>query len=135
MKTSLSRKNRLLLLTVLPVILLAVLFLYARFNPEDSVYFPKCIFHALTGLECPGCGSQRAIYQLLNGNIAEAMHYNALAVIAIPYIAAGIVLHSGIAGGPRTESLKRKLYGSKAAFAALAIIVAFWIARNFIPGI
>lgn len=135
MKTSLSSRNRLLIFTVLPVILLAVLFLYARFNPEDSVFFPKCIFHALTGLECPGCGSQRAIYQLLNGHIAEALHYNALAVIAIPYIAAGIVLHSGIVRGPRTESLKRKLYGSKAAYIALAVIVAFWILRNIFPRI
>lgn len=113
--------------------MLAVLFLYARFDPAESVLFPKCIFHALTGLECPGCGSQRAIYQLLNGHITEALRYNALAVIAIPYILAGIILHSGIIHSPKADSAKRILYSGTAAYIALAVIVAFWILRNIFP--
>ena len=29
---------------------------YSSFSPEDSTWFPKCIFLQLTGLKCPGCG-------------------------------------------------------------------------------
>lgn len=132
MTINLSKKGKILILAVLPAVL-AVLFLYARFDPAESVFFPKCIFHSLTGLECPGCGSQRAIYQLLNGHITEALRYNALAVIAIPYILAGIILHSGIIHGPKADSAKRRLYSGTAVYIALAVIVAFWILRNIFP--
>lgn len=47
---------------------------------------PKCLFHELTGLECPGCGSQRMLHALLHGNIIEAWHYNALFVAMIPIL-------------------------------------------------
>ena len=39
---------------------LVAVWLY-RVDPEDSVYSPKCVFYLLTGLKCPGCGSQRCV--------------------------------------------------------------------------
>ena len=36
-------------------------------NPTSQFgnqYFPKCPFRFITGLQCPGCGSTRACYQL-----------------------------------------------------------------------
>lgn len=38
--------------------------------------FPPCIFHATTGLWCPGCGLTRGFHQLFNGNIGAALSYN-----------------------------------------------------------
>ena len=61
-------------------------FVYYSFNPEEYP-FPQCPFYLLTGLECPGCGSQRALYQLLHLNIVQACRYNALFVISIPFLA------------------------------------------------
>lgn len=58
-----------------------VLFL---FNPESYPY-PHCLFHDLTGLYCPGCGSTRALYQLLHGHLLNALHDNVTAVLAIPF--------------------------------------------------
>ncbi|HVV70051.1 MAG TPA: DUF2752 domain-containing protein, partial [Verrucomicrobiae bacterium] len=43
-----------------------------------------CIFHQTTGLLCPGCGSLRALHQLLHGNWVAAFHYNALLVGCLP---------------------------------------------------
>ena len=68
------------------IVLTAAIFLYSAFDPADSVFWPKCPFYLLTGLECPGCGSQRAIHSLLNGDPVSAMHYNLLLVLAIPYL-------------------------------------------------
>ena len=56
------------------------------FKPQDYPY-PSCVFHDLTGLYCPGCGSTRALYQLLHGNFLTALHDNALTVFFIPFLA------------------------------------------------
>src|SRR5580693_9291812 len=37
------------------------------FDPATSGIFPPCPFRYLTGWYCPGCGSLRAIHQLLHG--------------------------------------------------------------------
>lgn len=62
------------------------LYIYATTNPESSRLFPKCIFLQLTGLRCPGCGSQRVVHSLLNGDVAAAFRYNAFLVLMIPYV-------------------------------------------------
>lgn len=53
------------------------------FNPATHKFYPVCQFHRLTGLNCPGCGMTRALYALLHGDLATAMHDNALLVIGL----------------------------------------------------
>ena len=48
------------------------------FNPSTHSFFPTCMFHAATGLYCPGCGATRALYALLHGNFLLALKDNAL---------------------------------------------------------
>lgn len=45
-----------------------------------------CMFHAMTGLNCPGCGATRATHELLHGRLAAAWHYNALWVTILPLV-------------------------------------------------
>src|SRR5580704_8057393 len=54
--------------------------------PTDDSYYPRCQFHSLTGLQCPGCGITRALNAALNGRIAQALAYNPLAFIIIPVV-------------------------------------------------
>lgn len=61
--------------------------LYYLADPSASAWFPKCPLHMLTGLECAGCGSQRAIHALLHADIAEAWHHNPLLLLLLPYLA------------------------------------------------
>jgi hypothetical protein len=56
------------------------------FEPGCYRFYPRCLFHQTTGLLCPGCGSLRALHQLLHGHIAAALHFNALLVLSIPAI-------------------------------------------------
>src|SRR5207245_10112823 len=53
------------------------------FDPSQHAFYPRCQFHALTGLYCPGCGSLRAMHQLLLGHIPTAFHLNALFLLAL----------------------------------------------------
>lgn len=60
---------------------LAVLFL---FDPALNSFYPGCMFHRVTGLNCPGCGSLRAMHQLLHGHLSAAFRFNPLLVISLP---------------------------------------------------
>jgi hypothetical protein len=34
-----------------------------------------CPFKKLTGIDCPGCGFQRSVIALMQGNLNESLHY------------------------------------------------------------
>lgn len=69
-----------LVLVVLPV-------LYVLDPTEHPL--PKCLVRTATGWFCPGCGSQRAVHNLLNLNLGLAFRFNPLVVVAIPIILFG----------------------------------------------
>ena len=58
----------------------AVLFF---FDPAKHGFYPICLFHSLTGWNCPGCGATRAAYQLLHGHLLRALQDNALFVLRL----------------------------------------------------
>lgn len=108
-------------------LLLGGTFLYS-FAPTEHSFYPRCIFHALTGLQCPGCGGTRALYHLLHLDFSQAMHYNALVTLLAPLGLAYFVfwycsvLRSG--HGPR-------LAFSPAAMACMYVaVILFGVVRN-----
>src|SRR5215469_232196 len=67
------------------------------FDPATSGLFPPCPVRYLTGWYCPGCGSLRAIHQLLHGNLRMAWSMNALTMVLFPFMVYGLIsqtLHS-----------------------------------------
>jgi hypothetical protein len=60
---------------------------FFTFDPTKVTFFPPCLFHELTGLDCPGCGAQRALHQLLHGNLVAAVRLNAMFVVSLPLLA------------------------------------------------
>jgi len=56
------------------------------FDPGRVRIFPVCPFHQLTGLWCPGCGTTRALHQLLHGNLTTAFRLNPLAILMLPLV-------------------------------------------------
>jgi hypothetical protein len=73
----------LLVAAALVAMIVAGIVLYV-FDPETAGFYPVCALHQLTGLQCPGCGSLRALHQLAHGNIATAWRFNALLVASLP---------------------------------------------------
>jgi hypothetical protein len=57
------------------------------FDPNKYNFFPVCLFHRTTGLLCPGCGSLRALHQLLHGHILVAFEFNPLLLLCLPVVA------------------------------------------------
>jgi Protein of unknown function (DUF2752) len=57
--------------------------LLAAFDPSTIWWFPSCPFHAITGWECPLCGSLRAIHALVHGAPFAALALNPLTIAGI----------------------------------------------------
>ena len=58
------------------------------FDPAKHGFYPICLFHSLTGWNCPGCGATRAAYQLLHGHLLHALQDNALFILVLAALAA-----------------------------------------------
>ncbi len=66
-------------------LVLAALTLF-HFPPAQFSFYPRCPVLTLLNLQCPGCGTTRALAALLHGQLREALHLNALTVCMLPAI-------------------------------------------------
>lgn len=123
-----SKKNLKWSIVSLFLILLAVL--YGVYHPSDHSYFPKCPFREITGYLCPGCGSQRAIHYLLNGDVMSAIKENGLLVLSIPYVLMGFTIDAVKHPSVLVLKWRKRLFGQTAIFIVLGIVIGFWILRN-----
>ncbi|MCL1856999.1 MAG: DUF2752 domain-containing protein [Kiritimatiellaeota bacterium] len=57
-------------------------------NPEACRFYPRCPLYALTGWQCAGCGTLRALHQLLHGHLSRAIALNPLLLIIAPCLPA-----------------------------------------------
>jgi hypothetical protein len=91
--------------------------------PLPGGIYPPCLFHALTGLHCPGCGSTRCLHALLHGELRQAAAFNVLLLIAVPFLA-----YCGarfLWSGPESRHLPVWIVR-----VILIIVIAFWVLRN-----
>ena len=109
------------------IVLLVLALIYYNFNPSNMAIFPKCPFLLLTGLKCPGCGSQRAIHCLLHLDIYGAVKYNFLLVASLPVIA--ILAYAEIVKNQQ-PTLYVYLHRARNIWTILGLIIGWWIIRN-----
>jgi hypothetical protein len=95
----------------------------------DPTHGPTiCPFKLATGLDCPGCGGTRAAHELLTGHLGRALDYNALAVVALPFIAwALFVVIVAALGGPKLPQIS---LSKRWTYVGVAVILVFWVVRN-----
>jgi len=115
--------------TITTVVIAAVVIVYYNFNPSHYHFFPSCAFKQITGLQCPGCGGQRAIYSLLHFQFQEAFQYNSLLVCSLPYLSIWILFENTILK-KRYHYIHKIVFGNIAKIIFLMIIIGFWIGRN-----
>ncbi|KIQ63970.1 hypothetical protein TR51_24440 [Kitasatospora griseola] len=102
-------------------------YLYTR-NPHlPGQALPFCPWRRLTGLQCPGCGGTRMVWDLMHGDLLAAWHDNAALLLALPFVAAWYLarLRHGLAG----RHWKLRL-GPRAVTAILAAAVLWAVGRN-----
>ncbi|MGI8950196.1 MAG: DUF2752 domain-containing protein [Chitinophagaceae bacterium] len=103
--------------------------MYFFFDARNSNIFPQCIFHSLTGLYCPGCGSQRAFSALLHGDVISAIQNNILMVASLPFIIYSAIIF--VLNTFRKKQIIQKIFYS-VVFVRLVFIVVilFAVVRN-----
>jgi hypothetical protein len=114
---------------VLPLMALAAALLLLRlFNPATAGFFPRCPFRVLTGYLCPGCGTLRALHQLLIGNVVAALRLNPLMMLLLPYM--GYSATSSLLEASGGRALPSVFIRPVFIWLLLGIIILFWILRN-----
>lgn len=89
-----------------------------------------CMFHAMTGLYCPGCGGTRAVKALLRGDVWLSFCYHPL----VPYMAlVGVIFLVSYAIYLKTGKEQFHLYlGNSWIYVGLALIVLNFVVKNFL---
>jgi hypothetical protein len=105
--------------------------------PEKGGIYPTCLFHTLTGLYCPSCGSTRALHNLMHGRILTALRFNPLvAILSIPVALYFLKLGRFALTGRtfrwriRLIRLRRMKINKETLWILLAVVLLFWILRN-----
>jgi hypothetical protein len=92
----------------------------------DGNFFPKCIFKAVSGYDCVGCGLTRALHALAHGDVLRALEMNPLIVLMVPLIPLMVLDARGLTPAP----LKSFMAVVMTPKLWLILLPAYWIVRN-----
>lgn len=112
------------------IAVLVIISLYTFFDARSpESFFPQCPFHLLTGLYCPGCGSQRALSSLFHGQFLESMQYNFLAIASLPFLLYSAFVYC--VNFFRKKKISQPIfYKTWFVWLILIIVILFTILRN-----
>jgi hypothetical protein len=110
-------------LSILSAAVIAGGWVLYTFPPGTVSFYPPCAFRALTGLQCAGCGTTRALHQLLHGNIGEAFRLNPM-LFAVGLM--GIFSVPSVLRNEVPPFLMKRWF----AWTALTVVVGWSILRN-----
>ena len=105
--------------------------LLRTFPPDQYHFYPRCPVFTYLHLQCPGCGTTRALAALLQGHLHQALQQNALTTLLLPFALfyAALVYYRSL----RTSAGHRMIWPqlpTPALYALLAITAVFTVARN-----
>ena len=93
------------------------------FPPTQFAFYPPCMFHKLTGLNCPGCGTTRALHQLLHGHIGAAFRLNPMLFLLM---AVALCAVPSLLRGESPRFLMKPWFG----WASVIVVGGWWVGRN-----
>ena len=108
------------------IIAVGLLLFYTLVDPESGL-MPRCVVRQLTGLSCPGCGLQRSLHALLNGEPAEALRFNYFLPVAILIVAVSAWLE--LTRKTHPERYRRYMHPA-CMYIILGLLILWTILRN-----
>jgi hypothetical protein len=110
--------------SALTLVVAPALAVLATVDPNEPGHYPTCPFKWATGLDCPGCGSLRALHSLTHGDVRGALDHNVLLVAVLPLLAAAAFRWV------RREPSPRVFYTPSFAWGFAAISIGWMVVRN-----
>lgn len=101
-----------------------------NFPPSQYSFYPRCPFYVATHWLCPGCGSTRALYSLLHGDVLAAWHYNALFTLLGPVVLAWLAFCCYRV--MRYDQIPKMAIPRSVTACLVVAVVLFAVARNTI---
>ena len=114
---------------IIVMVLILILGLFYWKDPMQSSWFLICPLKLTTGYDCPGCGSQRALHQLLHFNFKQAFLLNPLLFLFAPYALLGLFLNFKFLKH-LFPNLQKQMFGIKFIMVAVVVILFFFVLRN-----
>lgn len=121
--------RRALRLSLMALAVAAFIVVYTVVDPSAHGWVPRCMVLTLTGLRCPGCGSQRLLHALFTGHPAEAFGYNPFLFCLLPVLVWLVWLETQRKRRPR---LYARVHHPAVMISTLAVILLWMVLRNLL---
>lgn len=121
--------KKLLKIALIVILIGGFFFVYFLYNPSQHSFFIPCPFKYITGYNCPGCGSQRAIHQLLHLDFIGALRQNPFMVLSLPLIIYGLGTNAWNFIF-NTQFRVKLFYSNLFIYCYFGLAIIFWVLRN-----
>ena len=123
------QRKQALQISIVTIAVISLSLLYFFYPAKDFSFYPDCFFNKLTGLFCPGCGSQRAVSALLHGDVLKAADFNILMLLSVPLLMYSAFVF--IWNSFKDRKLQQRVFYSPLfAKSFLTFVILFGILRN-----
>tara|TARA_B100001059_G_scaffold81686_1_gene79730 strand:- start:484 stop:855 length:372 start_codon:yes stop_codon:yes gene_type:complete len=106
-----------------------IYYFYQNDPAQSETVFILCVTKNISGVDCPGCGSQRAFHELLHGNFIKAAKLNLTIYFFTPLL---LFLFLKTALKPFRIDLPDLLITTKRLMLILFFLLLFTVLRNLI---
>ena len=111
------------------LLLVGVLVVLTLVDPTESIWIPKCPVKLLTGLQCPGCGFQRAAHALLHGDVLGALRFNWFLLYAVPYLLV-LIAERFFLRGKWQQRIRRWAEDNRVVWSYVVVYFVWFVVRN-----
>lgn len=120
------RRHHILIAAGIIAGLVGLVCLYYFVSPQSGL-LPQCTIYKLTGLKCPGCGTQRFVHAAIHGRWLEALSYNWFIPLLLAFLGVMVWIEFTATTHPGRYA---RFYHPAMIWGFLGVLVLWTVVRN-----